>query len=172
MTTTIEELTPVRLRWGGFRTRYASGLTLIVVGVAATNLTSTYSLWFLAIGPAVQAIGWLLMPGALWRRIAVLLPCLLAGLALLAGSDFAGAFAVLLAGWLLVRHRPALSYLALLAPIVASFVFRELVREYSENWVFLTGGTAITVAAAWLAAWIAHVIRVRRSAFSADPQQT
>jgi hypothetical protein len=168
----MEETAPARLRWGRFRTRYALGLTLIALGVAATNLTSTYSLWFLAIGPAVQAIGWLLSPGALWRRIAVLLPCLLAGLALLAGSDFAGAFAVLLAGWLLVRHRPALSYLALLAPIVASFVFKELVREYSENWVFLAGGTAITIAAAWLAAWIAHIIEAKSSGFSADAQPT
>jgi hypothetical protein len=172
MTTTMKETAPGRLWWGGFRTRYASGLTLIALGVAATNLTSTYSLWFLAIGPAVEAVGWLLIPGAMWRRIAVLLPCLLAGLMLLAGSDFAGAFAVLLAGWLLVRHRPALSYLALLPPIVASFVFKELVREYSENWVFLTAGTAITIAAAWLAAWIAHFVGARRSGFSADPQPT
>jgi hypothetical protein len=144
-----------RLRWGSFRARYVAGLAGILLGVAATNLTSTYSLWFLAIGPALQATGWLLLPGALWRRIVVLLPCLLAGLALLAGPSFAGSFAVLLGGWLLVRHRPLVSYLSVLLPIAASIAFKQSLHEYGQNWVILALGTAITVAGAWVATWIA-----------------
>jgi hypothetical protein len=144
-----------RLRWGTFRARYVAGIAGIALGVAATNLASTYSLWFLAVGPAVQAIGWLLLPGALWRRIVVLLPCLLAGLALLAGPSFAGSFAVLLGGWLLVRHRPLVSYLSLLLPILASIAFKQTLHEYGQNWVILSVGTVITAAGAWLASWIA-----------------
>jgi hypothetical protein len=152
---TREPATRRHLGWGGSRARYIAGLAVIALGVAATNLSSTYSLWFLAIGPAVHAIGWLVLPGALWRRIAVLLPCLVAGLALLGGPSFAGSFAVLLAGWLLVRHRPLISYLAVLAPILASFAFKEALHEYAQNWAIYTLGTAITVGGAWLGWWLA-----------------
>jgi hypothetical protein len=154
--TIVTEPAPrARVRWGSFRGRYGAGIAGITLGVAATNLSSTYSLWFLALGPAVHAIGWLLMPGALWRRLLVLLPCLLAGLALLAGPSFAGSFAVLLAGWLLVRHRPWISYLALLLPVLASFIFKQTLHEYGQNWVIYVAGSAITVGGAWLAWWIA-----------------
>jgi hypothetical protein len=97
----------------------------------------------------------------------VLLPCLVAGLALLAGPSFAGAFAVLLAGWLLVRHRPPISYLALVAPIVASFAFKQMLHEYAQNWVIYTLGTAITVGGAWLAWWLA----LRRVSLRRTPSQ-
>lgn len=143
------------LRWGGYRARHVAGLTTIMLGVAATNLTSTYSLWFLAIGPGVQLVGWLLLPGALWRRLVVLLPCLVAGLVLVAGPDFAGAFVVLLAGWLFARHRPPLSYLALLPPLAAVFLFKAELRQYDQNWLMLLAGSLVTVAAAWLAWWLA-----------------
>ncbi|MGO4691419.1 hypothetical protein [Glaciibacter sp. 2TAF33] len=155
------------VRWRRFRLRRAVGLAGIALGVAATNLSSTYSLWFLAIGPAVHAIGWLLLPGAPWRRIVVLLPCLLAGLALLAGPEFAGSFAVLLAGWLLVRHRPLVSYLALAVPILASFAFKQALHEYAQNWVLYTVGTAVTVGSAWLAWWLA----VRWASLRRTPSQ-
>lgn len=150
------EPTTLRLRWGGYRARYAAGLAAILLGVAATNLTSTYSLWFLGIGPAVQLVGWLLLPGALWRRLVVLLPCLVAGLVLVGGPDFAGAFVVLLAGWLFARHRPMLSYLALLPPTAAVFLFKAELHEYSQNWLALLAGSVVTCASAWLAWWLAR----------------
>ena len=95
------------------------------LGVAATNLTSTYSLFFLALGPALQLLGWLALPGALWRRLLVIIPAEVAALTLLAGPDFTGAFAVLLACWLFVRHRPGISYLVLLAPVLVSFILKQ-----------------------------------------------
>jgi len=140
-----------RVRWGDPRWRYGIGLVTIVLGATATNLISTYSLWFLAIGPAVQLLGWLILPGALWRRLLVLLPCLVAALVLVAGPDFAGAFAVLLGGWLFARHRPVLSYLALLPVIVLSFVLKAALNEYGQNWIALLSGALTTVACAWLA---------------------
>jgi hypothetical protein len=155
MSTWTESTRHLPLWWGGYRSRYLAGLVTIVIGIAATNLTSTYSLWFLAVGPAIQGIGWLLLPAAPWRRLLVLLPCLLAGIALLAGASFAGSFAVLLAGWLLVRHRPALSYLTVLFPTAASFPLKAFAHEYGQNWIVLSVGTVVVVASAWLARWIA-----------------
>jgi hypothetical protein len=145
----LSEPTPP-VRWGDPRWRYGVGLVTIVLGATATNLTSTYSLWFLYLGPLVQLLGWLVLPGALWRRILVTLPCLLAALVLLAGPDFIGAFAVLLGGWLFARHRPMVSYLALLPVILLSFVVKAALNEYSENWIGLVGGAVTCVLCAWL----------------------
>lgn len=142
--------------WGNPRARYLTGLGLIMLGVAATSFTSTYSLFFLLIGPSLHLLGWLLLPGALWRRLVVLLPCLLAGLTLLGGTDFAGAFAVVLAGWLLVRHRPLLSYLVLLLPIGGSFLIKAFLHGYAQNWVGDLIGTVTVIASAWLAWWLAR----------------
>lgn len=179
---------PTRLyRWGSTRARYWVGLTLIVAGVAATNLTSTYSILFLMIGPSVHLAGWLVLPGALWRRLLAALPALLAGLVLLGGADFTGAFAALLACWLFVRHRPLLSYLALLPPIAVSFLLKDALRSYDQNWIGYLVGTVTVAASAWLGWWLhgwAAGRRPRRAPrragqtdageaadISADPQQ-
>lgn len=139
-----------RLTWGNWQWRYGAGLLLIMLGVAAMNLTSTYSLWFAIIGPTLQLLGWLVLPGALWRRLVVIVPCLVAAAVLLAGSDFVGAFVVLLAGWLFARHRPALSYLALIPVIGVSFVLKAALNAYDQNWIALVSCTAATMACAWL----------------------
>ncbi|HSP75615.1 MAG TPA: hypothetical protein VLO31_05315 [Cryobacterium sp.] len=147
---------PTRLhRWGSFRPRYIAGLTLVVLGVLATNFTSTYSLFFLAIGPPLQVLGWMILPGALWRRLTVLVPALFCSILLLGGADFNGAFAVLLACWLLVRHRPWLSYVALIPSIAVSFFVKHLLNNYDQNWVGYLVGFITMVAAAWLAWWLA-----------------
>jgi hypothetical protein len=165
MTEWTEPTPPVR--WGDPRWRYGVGLVTIVLGAAATTLTSTYSLWFLLLGPLVQLLGWLILPGALWRRLVLLLPCLVAALVLVAGPDFVGAFAVLLAGWLFARHRPPLSYVAVLPVIVLSFVLKGALNEYGQNWVGLLSGSAATVACAWLgralAVWRWRKIRAWRA---------
>ncbi|MGY4857985.1 hypothetical protein [Cryobacterium sp. AP23] len=173
MTEWTEPTPPVR--WGNPRWRYGVGLVTIVLGAAATTLTSTYSLWFLLLGPLVQLLGWLILPGALWRRLLLLLPCLVAALVLVAGPDFVGAFAVLLAGWLFARHRPPLSYVAVLPVIVLSFVLKGALNEYGQNWVGLLSGSAATVACAWLgralAVWRWRTIRAwraRRAASAGD----
>ncbi|WP_104100911.1 hypothetical protein [Cryobacterium sp. M96] len=147
---------PTRLhRWGSYRARYVTGLTLVVLGVLATNFTSTYSLFFLAIGPPLHVLGWLILPGALWRRLTVLVPALLCSILLLGGADFNGVFAVLLACWLLVRHRPWLSYLALIPSITMSFLLKDALNNYDQNWVGYLIGFITTAAASWLAWWLA-----------------
>lgn len=152
-----------RVRWGSPRWRNAVGLATIVLGVAATNLTSTYSLWFLLIGPGVHLLGWVILPGALWRRLVALLPCLVSALVLLAGPDFVGAYAVLLGGWLFVRGRPALSYLAVIPVIGLSFVLKAALNEYGQNWIGLLSGAGATVLCAWLG-WALAEWRGRRVA--------
>jgi hypothetical protein len=139
-----------------YRARLTVGVSAIALGVAATNLTSTYSLFFLALGPALQLLGWLALPGAFWRRLLVILPAELAALTLLAGPDFTGAFAVLLACWLFVRHRPGISYLVLLAPVGVSFVLKLSLHNSSQNWVGDVVGSVTVIAAAWVARWLAQ----------------
>ena len=160
MSTTTLPTTSAPTRGRGFAIRYAVGLSLVMLGVALSNLMSTYTLMLLGIGPLVQLIGWLVLPGALWRRLLVLFPCLLAGLVLRAGPDFAGAFVVLLAGWLLVRHRPLRSYLTLALPFLASFAFKATLDSYSTTWVMLVFGTLVTVGGAWGAWWLAEIRRI------------
>lgn len=157
MTILTQPATTRRHRWGGYRARYLVGLSAVVLGIAATNLTSTYSLWFLLIGPVVQLIGWLVLPGALWRRILVIVPCLVAGLVLVGGPDFAGAWVVLLACWLFVRHRPPLGYVALLPILATVFLLKFTLSEYGQNWLGLLIGTIIVVGSAWAAAWLASI---------------
>lgn len=162
MTIVIEPVAGPQLR-DHRRVRYLVGLAGVLLGVAATNLTSTYSLWFLLIGPAIHLAGWLVLPGALWRRLVVIVPCLVAGLVLIGGPDFAGAWVVLLAGWLLVRHRPGLGYLALL-PLTATVVVLKLtLSEYSQNWLGLLIGAVVTVGCAWAAGWLATIPRSPRN---------
>lgn len=158
MTIEIEPVTRLH-RWGGYRARYLVGLATVVLGIAATNLTSTYSLGFLLIGPAVQLVGWLVLPGALWRRLVVIGPCLLAGLVLVGGPDFAGAFVVLLVGWLFVRRRPALSYVTVLPLVATVFVLKVTLSEYSQNWLGLLIGAVVAVGCAWAAGWLATIRR-------------
>lgn len=160
---------PLPRLWGRSRGRSVVGLSLIVLGVAATSLTSTYSLWFLLIGPVVQVIGWLVLPGVLWRRILVLVPSVLAGIILLGGVDFMGAFALLLGCWLVVRHRPAVTYLTMLLPIAASIASKAWLHNYAQNLLALLIGTLSTVAGAWLAAWLHGRLAQRRLARLVPP---
>ena len=154
------------MRWGNPRWRFTVGLLTILLGAALTNLVSTYSLWFVLLGPCVQLLGWLVLPGALWRRLIVILPCVVAALVLIAGPDFAGAFAVLLAGWLFARHRPGRSYLALIPVIVLSFVLKGALNEYSQHWIGLLSGSVACVVCAWLG-WALAEWRERGPAVSA-----
>jgi len=169
--TIVIEPAPRLYRRGGYRARYFAGLSAVVLGVAATNLTSTYSLLFLLLGPAVQLIGWLVLPGALWRRLVVIVPCLVAGLVLIGGPDFAGAWVVLLAGWLFVRQRPLPGYLALLPLVATVFLLKFTLSEYSQNWLGLLIGAIVAVGCAWLAAWLAGVNSARTGHFRADAQR-
>ncbi|TDW29611.1 hypothetical protein [Cryobacterium psychrophilum] len=161
MTIWTEPLPSPRDGWRRSPVRLSGGLLLVCLGVGATSLSSTYSLWFLAIGPLVQGIGWMLLPGPLWRRLVVLFPCLLAGVILLGGVDFVGAFTILLGGWLLVRRRPLATYVTILLPVMASVGVKTELSHYDQNLLALLLGTIATVAGAWLSVWMENWLRTR-----------
>ncbi|GAB3121550.1 hypothetical protein [Glaciibacter psychrotolerans] len=175
----IEPTRNCALRWGRYLPRTVLGLAAIVLGVAITTLTSTFNLWFLLIGPILQAMGWLVLPGALWRRLLVVVPCMISGLVPVAGTDFMGAFAVLLTAWLFVRQRPPTAYLTVLFPIAASVWIKAAMHGNAATAPAVLICTAVVVASAWLARRISRHRGLRASdavsaeeRHSADPQQT
>lgn len=160
----VEPTSLLPLRWGRYRPRVLAGLALVTLGVASVQITTTYSLQFLALGCLLQAIGWTIMPSAGWRRMTVFVPAILASCLLLGGGGFAGSLAVILAAWLLVRHRPPLAFVLAIAPILLGILVSGTIPDgievdYNSGWVVLTAGAIVTVGCAWTArafsAWTA-----------------
>ncbi len=159
------------LHWGAYRPRLAFGLAAIMLGTASIQLTSAYSLIFLLVGSLMQPAGWAILPAPIGRRVAVVVPSLGFTWLMLGGASFAWCFIVPLACWLLVRLRPAISYVVLVLPIVCGVILTGLILDYSGEWIsFLVAGL-VTVAAAWLARWIA-VLWSRRVPRSARSRQS
>jgi hypothetical protein len=151
------------LRWGRYEPRWITGLACITLGTGAVQLTSAYSLPFLLVGALAHAVGWAIMPASMPRRVVVTLPALAASILLLArGASFTAFFVVLLVAWLLVRQRPAISYLVLMLPFVASLLLANVVTGYSDAWVALGTGALVVVASAWIARWLAMLVALRR----------
>ncbi|MFC6356940.1 hypothetical protein [Luethyella okanaganae] len=147
----VEPTSSLPLRWGGYRGRWWTGLVCVALGIASVQLTSTFSLGFLLAGTALQAVGWLALPAAGWRRALVLLPCLFTSWLVIGGAGFAVFYAVFAASWLLVRHRPLLSWIALALPIATGLLLRVSPHEYRWNMISFTLGAAAVVSSAWLA---------------------
>jgi hypothetical protein len=150
------------LHWGTYSGRYLGGLLLIVAGGVDLQGSNSNFGWVLAFGTAAHAVGWWIMPAAGWRRIWVVLPGIACIWLLLTGP--AAVFLLLLpySGWLLVRHRPLISWLTLLPVAAASIIVAQAIHEYSGMLVALGAMFAVLVASAWCARWIAsrsHVLR-------------
>ncbi|MCX7523281.1 hypothetical protein OSC27_13465 [Microbacterium sp. STN6] len=153
------------LRWGGYRPRLLVGIAAIAVGITLVQVTTAYSLEFLAWGTLLQGVGWVVIPTSGWRRLAAIFPAVGASCLLLAGGGYLGAFAVILWGWLLVRRRPGGTYLLLLVPIalgvsVSGLVPGGMVVEYEYAWVAYLVAALLTVACAWAARGYAAFRRV------------
>lgn len=133
----------------------------IVLGVASVLFTSTYTLAFLAAGLLLQLGGWIVMPARGWTRLVALGPCLFFSCLLLAGADFAVFFAVLLAGWLLVRERPLLCWITLALPVAVGLASGSTFRSYELNWVVFALSGASVLAGAWIAGWFARKLPAR-----------
>jgi hypothetical protein len=123
-------------------------------GITLQGSNSNFG-WLLAYGTAAHALGWWIMPAAGWRRIWVVLPGVACIWLLLTGP--ASVFLLLLpyAGWLLVRHRPLLSWLTLLPVTAASIIVAQLFHEYTGMLQALSIMFPVLVGSAWLARWIA-----------------
>jgi hypothetical protein len=147
----VEPTRALPLRWGTYRFRYLSGLSLIVSGAIAIQGASAYVGYPLAIGTLAHVVGWWIMPAAGWRRIWVVLPSLLSVIILLMGPAAVGLLAIPLAGWLLVRHRPALTMLLAVPVLVIGVLLRQVYAEYDGMLPALAVMGALVAASAWLA---------------------
>lgn len=160
------------MRWGRYEARWTTGLACIVLGTGVVQLTTAYSLPFLLLGALAQAVGWATMPASMPRRVVATLPAIAASILLLArGASFTVFFVVLLAAWLLVRQRPAISYLVVVLPFVASLLLANVVTGYSDAWLSIGTATLVVIASAWVARWLAMLAPLRRrSPAAASPE--
>lgn len=160
----LEPTSLLPLRWGRYRARVAAGLAMIAFGVASVLVTTAYSLQFLALGCLLQVAGWTVLPCAGWRRITVIVPAVACSCLLLGGGGFLGAFGVILAAWLLVRHRPLPAYILVVPPVLlgvglSGVLFDDVVIDYQYEWIVLVIAAAVTIGCAWLARGIAVRLR-------------
>lgn len=151
----IEPSRSVPLRWGTYRGRYLAGVGLIVSGlICVQGANVTFGLP-LGLGAGAHVIGWWIMPAAGWRRIWAVLPSLVAALILLIGPAGVAILAAPLASWLLVRHRPAITFVLPVLLFAIGMGLREFFSEYSAMLPALGIMGALLVAFAWSARLIA-----------------
>ena len=139
------------LRWGNYTDRYLIGLVLIIGGGVQLQGSNTWTLPLLLIGTLAHAIGWSIMPARGWRRMLAVVPATAQLWILLTGPLSVWTFVVPYACWLLVRHRPARSYLTVLFPLAAGFIVPQFFTEYSGMLPALAVSLAVCVASAWVA---------------------
>lgn len=152
----VEPTRSLPLRWGGYTERYLGGLALIVSGLIGLQAGSAYFGLPLALGTLAHVVGWWILPAAGWRRIWVVLPSLIVVFVLLIGPAGVGLLAVPFAGWLLVRHRPAITFLLAIPVLGVGVAVREQLSEYSGMLPALGIMAVVIVACAWLAVLIAR----------------
>ncbi|GAA1207873.1 hypothetical protein [Rhodoglobus aureus] len=150
------------LKWGRYNDRYFAGLLLIIAGAVHLQGANNYTLIILLIGTTATAVGWSIMPARGWRRMIVILPTISQIWIMLTGPMSMWTLTIPLLAWLIVRHRPLISYLALALPIANGIILPRFFQEYSAMPEALAISTVVLVAAAWLARAIAHSAASRR----------
>jgi hypothetical protein len=156
-----EPATRIPLRWGGYLPRYVAAVSLLLGGGLLLQAGSAYSEQFIVIGFAAHVAGWLILPGRGARRATVALPSALLVGSLLLGGVTSVLLAVPLSFWLYLRHRPALSYIAALLPILSGTVLSALFPQYGHGAVIVSVSFVVIVAAAWIARSIASTRPIR-----------
>ncbi|WP_341952799.1 hypothetical protein [Salinibacterium sp. TMP30] len=150
------------LKWGHYSDRYFIGLVLIIAGAIHLQGANNYTLIILLIGTTATAVGWSIMPARGWRRMIVILPTITQIWIMLTGPMSMWTLTIPLLCWLLVRHRPLVSYVVLALPIANGIILPRFFQEYSAMPQALAISTVVVVAAAWLARAIAHSAASRR----------
>ena len=150
----------IPLRWGTYRGRYLAGLGLIVSGLIGLQGGSAYFGLPLALGTLAHVTGWWIMPAAGWRRIWAVGPSLIVMFVLLIGPAGVGLLAVSFACWLLVRHRPLITFVLAIPVLGVGIVLREFLYEYSGMLPALAIMSVVIVGCAWLASVIARTRRL------------
>ena len=150
------------LKWGHYADRYCAGLVLIIAGAVHLQGANNYTLIILLIGTTATVVGWSIMPAKGWRRMIVALPAVSQIWIMLTGPMSMWTLAIPLLCWLIVRHRPLISYLALIIPIANGIVLTRFYQEYSSMPQALAISAVVLVAAAWVAQLIAQSAAKRR----------
>lgn len=151
----VEPTSRLPLRWGHYRDRYLAGLILIVGGAVQLQGSNTYTLIFLLVGTVAHITGWSIMPARGWRRFIVVIPATAQIWLLLTGPLSVWMFTIQLACWLVVRHRPLSSYIALALPLANGLIMPGFFTEYSQMPAAIGISTVVLVASAWLGRVIA-----------------
>ncbi|WP_200959257.1 hypothetical protein [Yonghaparkia sp. Soil809] len=161
----VEPAARLPLRWGRYRDRWVLGLLLIAGGLLHLQSSDTGNLIPLITGSAAHVLGWLIMPAAGWRRIVPLGPSTLVVWLLLTGPSSMWTLTVPFLFWLLVRHRPWRSALAVGPVLLNGVVCATLFTEYRWMPVAVALSAAVLVASAWGARALARpVASIRRPA--------
>lgn len=151
------------LHWGTYLGRYLAGLLLIIGGAIQLQGSNTYTLNFLLIGATAHAVGWSIMPARGWRRIVAVIPSSAIIWLLLTGPFSLWMLTITFIGWLIVRHRPARSFVTAILPLANGVMIAQFFSEYSQMLPALAISFAVFVASAWLARLIAATGPWRRS---------
>lgn len=146
------------LRWGTHGGRYLAGLALVVSGAASIVSSNTYSLIFLLFGTLAFFAGWIVLPARGPRRAWVILPSYLGVSVLLTGPQSLLGLALPFLAWLLVRDRPARSYLVTILVVVVGVV---LATDY-QHWTQMPFALGVMVATVVGSAWLAALLDGRR----------
>jgi hypothetical protein len=147
----VEPAARLPLRWGHYRDRVIAGLVLIVGGLVHLQSASTMLLIPLIVGTTAHVIGWLILPASAWRRLVPLLPSGLVVWLVLTGPQSMWTLSIPFICWLIARHRPWRSYLAL-APVLLNGVLAAAVfRAYEQMPLALSISAVVLTGSAWWA---------------------
>jgi hypothetical protein len=105
----------------------------------------------LAVGSAAHLLGWLIVPATAWRRLVPLVPSGAVVWLLLTGPQATWTLAVTFVCWLIARHRPWRSYLALGPVLLNGVVATAAFREYDQMPIALAVSAVVLVGSAWWA---------------------
>ena len=151
----VEPTRALPLRWGHYADRHAFGIILIVGGGIQLQGSNTWTLPFLLIGTLAFAVGWSILPARGWTRMLAVVLATAQLWILLAGPLAAWTFVVPYVCWMLVRGRPARSYLTVIFPLANGFIVPQFFTEMSGMLPALALSLAVFVAWAWIARLIA-----------------
>ena len=151
----VEPTRALPLRWGHYRDRHAFGIILIVGGGIQLQGSNTWTLPFLLIGTVAFAVGWSILPARGWTRMLAVVLASAQLWILLAGPLAVWTFVIPYVCWLLVRDRPARSYLTVLFPLANGVIVPQFYTEMSGMLPALVISLTVFVASAWVARFLA-----------------
>lgn len=151
MTGWVEPAALLPLRWGRYRDRVVIGLVLIAGGLVHLQSASTMNLLPLIVGSTAHVLGWLILPATAWRRLVPLLPSGIVVWLLLTGPQAMWTLTISFVCWLIARHRPWRSYLALGPVLLNGAVAVAAFRDYTQMPIALGISAVVLTGSAWWA---------------------